>query len=215
MRGTQRGQGDHPSGQGIIPAYAGNTSRKPEAHEFKRDHPRICGEHISLNALLFPSSGSSPHMRGTLLAAGVGLGLLGIIPAYAGNTFERISSNRSARDHPRICGEHYMSFLSERIGAGSSPHMRGTPNLIAWCAVCAGIIPAYAGNTIPCSRSEGGNRDHPRICGEHVYVTNPEMLEPGSSPHMRGTPGHGRLRNNGHGIIPAYAGNTAIGYRSW
>ena len=181
----------------------------------RRDHPRICGEHSLLPASASGSWGSSPHMRGTPSSASVRTGRPGIIPAYAGNTATSSSSQAAAWDHPRICGEHYMSFLSERIGAGSSPHMRGTPNLIAWCAVCAGIIPAYAGNTIPCSRSEGGNRDHPRICGEHVYVTNPEMLEPGSSPHMRGTPGHGRLRNNGHGIIPAYAGNTAIGYRSW
>ena len=45
MRGTQRGQGDHPSGQGIIPAYAGNTFRVRCAYRRDGDHPRICGEH--------------------------------------------------------------------------------------------------------------------------------------------------------------------------
>ncbi len=96
------------------------------------------------------------------------------------------------RDHPRIRGEH-----SARLGAH---------------AVLAGIIPAYAGNTMISSQS-------------WVPV-------PGSSPHTRGTlPSHNaRLEDCGdhprirgehlaislcilpyQRIIPAYAGNTRAG----
>ena len=32
-------------GLGIIPACAGSTARKPFSRTFRRDHPRMCGEH--------------------------------------------------------------------------------------------------------------------------------------------------------------------------
>ena len=51
---------------GIIPAYAGNTVREILGRADRRDHPRICGEHLR---------------RVTVHAM-----CIGIIPAYAGNT---------------------------------------------------------------------------------------------------------------------------------
>ena len=71
-----------------------------------------------------------------------------------------------------------------------------------------GIIPAYAGNTYVVAGCASQVEDHPRVCGEHIYTTNPDLLDPGSSPRMRGT-----LADDGEpcftpGIIPAYAGNT-------
>jgi len=70
----------------FIPAYAGNTAIPCVRICAMSVHPRVCGEHT-----LGPNSkpclrGSSPRMRGTLLA---GLHLRGgrrFIPAYAGNT---------------------------------------------------------------------------------------------------------------------------------
>ena len=41
-----------------------------------------------------------------------------------------------------------MSFLSLKIGAGSSPRMRGTLLRRAVALNPFGIIPAYAGNTL-------------------------------------------------------------------
>ena len=49
---------------GIIPACAGSTSRKPEAKEFQRDHPRMCGEHTGNAPSVISAKGSSPHVRG-------------------------------------------------------------------------------------------------------------------------------------------------------
>ena len=52
--------------------------------------------------------------------------------------------------------------------------------------------------------------DHPRVCGEHILPHHARRTDAGSSPRMRGTrqPRHPQPRT--HGIIPAYAGNTAM-----
>ena len=87
MRGT-RGDGTAVLVEdGIIPAYAGNTSQGLPMDCSTRDHPRVCGEHLPLhfNHLLF--WGSSPRMRGTQTDRLEGCRILGIIPAYAGNTY--------------------------------------------------------------------------------------------------------------------------------
>ena len=198
-------------GLGIIPAYAGNTvhyEATPRANRGSSPHTRgtlrwhpfrylVCWDH--------------PRIRGEHALGQVdGAPVLGIIPAYAGNTCSQTQRCfiiqgssphtrgtrgrarcrcRRTRDHPRIRGEHAAD------GAD--------------VAVEGGIIPAYAGNT----DATGGVR----------------LSSPGSSPHTRGTPtcpvwcpgqtrDHPRIRGEHHplavrvlravGIIPAYAGNT-------
>ena len=154
--------------------------------------------------------GSSPHTRGTRAS-----------PRTA---------CRTARDHPRIRGEHVHgerrhdvadgiipayagnTVHGQRLALacwGSSPHTRGTPITSRSFGTRDGIIPAYAGNT--------SNQD---------ALTSSLW---GSSPHTRGTPSmrcrrrrlpwdHPRIRGEHRrlepdvddrlGIIPAYAGNT-------
>ena len=106
MRGTRQCITLSSMGDGIIPAYAGNTRPGPGCWRTAGDHPRVCGEH----------SQSLGHLRC----------VAGIIPAYAGNT--RSASTRwwCPGDHPRVCGEHHSSGVSASRRAGSSPRMRGT-----------------------------------------------------------------------------------------
>ena len=86
--------------------------------------------------------------------------------------------------------------------------MRGTLALRVCVVSPPGIIPAYAGNT-PIDTGDMLNaRDHPRICGEHLYLSAQRKFDPGSSPHMRGTRHVLHARHRLEGIIPAYAGNT-------
>ena len=98
----------------------------------------------------------------------------------------------------------------EPVNPGSSPRMRGTLYRAYERIVEAGIIPAYAGNTSTQSATPRPRRDHPRVCGEHCWVSEYQMVQWGSSPRMRGT----RQRRDDHrllpGIIPAYAGNTCV-----
>ena len=200
-RGTER-----PSG--IIPAYAGNTGHAIHDVRPCGDHPRICGEHVPTQKAMDLGLGSSPHMRGTPGPHGWARALVGIIPAYAGNTSPVLRRCFWPRDHPRICGEHYMRSSSASSVGGSSPHMRGTlirplPDLILF-----GIIPAYAGNTSRTRNVTRSDGDHPRICGEHVGAFVHDVRRGGSSPHMRGTPGPCPPLPYARWIIPAYAGNT-------
>ena len=70
----------------IIPAYAGNTPPELDVDRARRDHPRVCGEHIKMQSRELMPRGSSPRMRGTRNDPGRFLRAYGIIPAYAGNT---------------------------------------------------------------------------------------------------------------------------------
>ena len=125
-------------------------------------------------------------------------------------------------------GEHMNGSARLIMYMGSSPHARGTPDIITPIAAFFGIIPACAGNTgslrpiarnsrdHPRMRGEhrsatirgGRPGDHPRMRGEHSLVRMARVAVRGSSPHARGTPPSRRLALGYSGIIPACAGNT-------
>ena len=126
MRGTHRSAVLYRPAMGIIPAYAGNTCRRLPRIHLPWDHPRVCGEHPELADAPFMSVGSSPRMRGTQYTVKSLTDTKGIIPAYAGNTRNRSRLWRSNRDHPRVCGEHFIAASILSIDPGSSPRMRGT-----------------------------------------------------------------------------------------
>ena len=132
----------------------------------------------------------------------------GIIPACAGNTEFRRMLMISARDHPRVCGEHSSPFQSRFSPAGSSPRVRGTLEYLPDGGWKTGIIPACAGNTCPCSPIRVSSGDHPRVCGEHGLDGVQPTLQAGSSPRVRGTPLQIPNLCFQPGIIPACAGNT-------
>ena len=216
---------------GIIPAYAGSTTRALDWSSPLRDHPRIRGEHSCR------SWRRSPPGR--------------IIPAYAGSTRFGRSWRRCRGDHPRIRGEHSTVKLTCASKSGSSPHTRGAPPEGTQNFVRARIIPAYAGSTTsscggrarcrdhprirgeharrvlpvvdiggssphtrgaptPPTRSRSRPADHPRIRGEHVRETAPANGTIGSSPHTRGAPRRSPSKLRSPRIIPAYAGSTTL-----
>ena len=153
-------------------------------------------------------------MRGTLPDACVQRAYVGIIPAYAGNTFVVASAADSAGDHPRVCGEHANSTEADAKGLGSSPRMRGTPTIFNSRSDRTGIIPAYAGNTDWTVYDPVRHGDHPRVCGEHSHELEHVVALQGSSPRMRGTHSYWLQWPYCPGIIPAYAGNTGLSDRS-
>ena len=187
MRGTPRYHRCPGIADGIIPAYAGNTIPPVSTPAARRDHPRVCGEHISRNMTSLLTWGSSPRMRGTLKAYNHGNRNPGIIPAYAGNTTLQSRRPDQHGDHPRVCGEHCVGVHFAFEAAGSSPRMRGTRQLRQLGRQRPRIIPAYAGNTMACKPFLRPIRDHPRVCGEHPVTTPDSDTVAGSSPRMRGT----------------------------
>ena len=155
-------------------------------------------------------AGSSPHMRGTPSAGMKCWRPPRIIPAYAGNTGTLVTPRCESWDHPRICGEHMPVGWNVAVSSGSSPHMRGTRCTVLLGCRMRGIIPAYAGNTTLTLGNLIARGDHPRICGEHSTPSETPPPPSGSSPHMRGTHRNYEVSVYKHGIIPAYAGNTAL-----
>ena len=132
---------------GIIPADAGSTAKSADAGDSQRDHPRGCGEHraeIPVKAVL---RGSSPRMRGALLAGALVTTMRRIIPADAGSTRASHKPRSNRQDHPRGCGEHATYSCRAQRESGSSPRMRGAQATIQPMPTLRRIIPADAGST--------------------------------------------------------------------
>ena len=132
---------------GIIPACAGSTRKSRASLVVPRDHPRMCGEHRVGLECVFLEEGSSPHVRGALRLFRFPLDLTGIIPACAGSTASAATASDPRRDHPRMCGEHLVDGDRNRLGRGSSPHVRGAQDKRKHGIILGGIIPACAGST--------------------------------------------------------------------
>ena len=126
VRGTPGGARRENHRIGIIPACAGNTLITGESMVYPRDHPRVCGEHLSNGQIGARHLGSSPRVRGTPYLPLQIIQRLGIIPACAGNTYDRASKQPVRRDHPRVCGEHSAYGAVSVNISGSSPRVRGT-----------------------------------------------------------------------------------------
>ena len=119
----------------IIPACAGSTQSTYEDSLYRRDHPRVCGEHPWPDECLTPKEGSSPRVRGAQARKGHTVDGRGIIPACAGSTELRDEDIESIRDHPRVCGEHVCLNSTGQKPKGSSPRVRGAP-----CAFCFDLM---------------------------------------------------------------------------
>ena len=214
---------------GIIPAYAGSTSRavrscalgagsSPHTRGARCPARRPCRPGRIIPAYAGStkhgpykgtySTGSSPHTRGAQRRPGVELSAHRIIPAYAGSTSSTRPYTRSIADHPRIRGEHAGRRAVRLLAGGSSPHTRGVPRRQAVRLEKSRIIPAYAGSTRPRCTAPRAIRDHPRIRGEHLYFDKPQTRNCGSSPHTRGARDEAQRRVRVGRIIPAYAGST-------
>ena len=208
MRGTQPAGADRLQAPRFIPAYAGNTFILTPVSRIIAVHPRICGEHLTIQVCTDPGDGSSPHMRGTQVRLRDKQQSRRFIPAYAGNTLIVFVVIESTSVHPRICGEHGVFSSHCAFTAGSSPHMRGTRHQYCSFQSPKRFIPAYAGNTKAHLPQPSPLAVHPRICGEHVLPPTLMLVADGSSPHMRGTLPAPVRRAVSLRFIPAYAGNT-------
>ena len=98
---------------------------------------------------------------------------------------------------------------------GSSPLARGLPPLAPADIAYTGIIPARAGFTPRSGRTCTPLWDHPRSRGVYGHEAILAIPGLGSSPLARGLPPVGEPRIRWGGIIPARAGFTSPGGRSW
>ena len=154
------------------------------------------------------SSGSSPRMRGAHELAFRLPDMGRIIPADAGSTRGGSCRVDECWDHPRGCGEHSPSIGAIMSRSGSSPRMRGARPRSPGANSRGRIIPADAGSTFPASSFVRKVSDHPRGCGEHLYLILKWVGLAGSSPRMRGARCSAGCAGPAGRIIPADAGST-------
>ncbi len=132
----------------FIPAGAGNTLSRPNAHADFPVYPRWRGEHLPEVEQDRFIDGLSPLARGTHIQ-GVGRGMAErFIPAGAGNTSVACTCASSLPVYPRWRGEHQVKDARVSLMYGLSPLARGTLLASADQPVTGRFIPAGAGNTV-------------------------------------------------------------------
>ena len=192
----------------ITPAYAGKSRKRRSCSRSLKDHPRLCGEKISLRVFAVPLLGSPPPMRGKGTLRSNVEHTNGITPAYAGKSAGDQSGRRGNQDHPRLCGEKLFPIPQPRSGAGSPPPMRGKDMQDTISETSKGITPAYAGKSFTTQLESTKDEDHPRLCGEKIKTFLQSRGAWGSPPPMRGKVGRLDSVLTGFGITPAYAGKS-------
>ena len=153
-------------------------------------------------------------MRGKAIDIGPIHGELGITPAYAGKRggFHRQLSR--VKDHPRVCGEKQVASRQTTTHLGSPPRMRGKAAGVYAYSDSERITPAYAGKSFFCPDRILWDRDHPRVCGEKLYMPCAIAPNVGSPPRMRGKGKNVNRTRRTAGITPAYAGKRLKRFRS-
>ena len=156
------------------------------------------------------TKGSPPRVRGKGTSSASTTALFRITPAYAGKSNMIFLRQHVRKDHPRVCGEKHPSTAIRQRNTGSPSRMRGKAVPVAAVAVAAGITPARAGKSLPCTGSSVLGRDHPRACGEKFWALVRAVMALGSPPRMRGKERCGSGYRAPAGITPACAGKSSI-----
>jgi len=125
MRGAFRAKQDEVLNRRITPAHAGSIKAGPNGAPTIGDHPRACGEHLTMALPMVVSEGSPPRMRGAFERDVKLTWRQRITPAHAGSMGWLDVTLPWPKDHPRACGEHPRYLLTELQPQGSPPRMRG------------------------------------------------------------------------------------------
>ncbi len=168
--GAPLGRGATPDYVRIIPAFAGSTHDNCANADSYEDHPRVRGEHASVDASQQLTTGSSPRSRGARQPGVTRDDPVRIIPAFAGSTWTTTGLRLVWRDHPRVRGEHHTRVVRRPAGFGSSPRSRGAHCRAHLQYGDQRIIPAFAGSTGHEAYRPDAAADHPRVRGEHFAI---------------------------------------------
>ena len=167
VRGKQGSHVKCGNRQGITPACAGKTDVLAVIGILVRDHPRVCGENCEPLHAEKGGQGSPPRVRGKPARVAPPEQPAGITPACAGKTRRLAMYCLRGWDHPRVCGENFISFCRFSKIKGSPPRVRGKHRRNRDSHSARGITPACAGKTMSASKALTISRDHPRVCGEN------------------------------------------------
>ena len=95
----------------ITPACAGITDSTRVFPCIFQDHPRVCGNYLGKRHGTQQYIGSPPRVRELLTSSAIATNGLGITPACAGITKQKMANSSRSKDHPRVCGNYVWSWL--------------------------------------------------------------------------------------------------------
>ena len=133
---------------GITPAHAGKSENGSIVSETPQDHPRPCGEKVTVRHAERRVRGSPPPMRGKAINGWDDTTIVGITPAHAGKSWPQSDIHRRTGDHPRPCGEKTLHIRAPISNKGSPPPMRGKEATARTIDVDRRITPAHAGKSL-------------------------------------------------------------------
>ena len=148
-----RGKPHHRDGQWdyrrSIPAWAGETRSSTTWTRPTAVYPRVGGGNENLPEEWNGRLGLSPRGRGKLMRILQAMLLIGSIPAWAGETFERLSAMSGSEVYPRVGGGNQDRPHHRQLLAGLSPRGRGKRRPKSIVGIGIRSIPAWAGETPP------------------------------------------------------------------
>ena len=206
VRGNPGHAEPHQHVQGSIPASAGEPRRSTCACRAARVYPRECGGTRRGGAVGPPYAGLSPRVRGNLLQASPEVGVVGSIPASAGEPEIYFQDSEPSGVYPRECGGTVRHPASERSSRGLSPRVRGNHLDKRHAAMPTRSIPASAGEPTSLAAPPLASRVYPRECGGTAVTDRMLFGVLGLSPRVRGNPHRPPRRPAVDGSIPASAG---------
>ena len=193
----------------ITPACAGKSCSVRRQEPSEVDHPRVCGEKVSVSAVYVVSAGSPPRVRGKVDFWRWDFLHQRITPACAGKSTIKACNTALSKDHPRVCGEKFNVSAGVMTTPGSPPRVRGKGMIAHGSALSTRITPACAGKSRDQRRPTARVEDHPRVCGEKLRRLPDTFSPAGSPPRVRGKDFGVFAACVNHGITPACAGKRA------
>ena len=171
----------------------------------------MCGNHEDFFRSIKPYLGSPPRVREPLHIARICNAGRRITPACAGTTFILLARALPVQDHPRVCGNHEVRGRPYPQLLGSPPRVREPLFMMQTHIRFHGITPACAGTTCIITSEGRDFEDHPRVCGNHTFLSLTAPRSRGSPPRVREPPLTIADTIRQARITPACAGTTKYG----
>ena len=169
-----------------IPACAGEPQPCHPCHLRARVYPRVCGGTSIVCETSHCRTGLSPRVRGNPTPPSAAPCSGRSIPACAGEPPPRPERSWKHGVYPRVCGGTQLRQVYSAVRTGLSPRVRGNRPGFRIDGVCAGSIPACAGEPLNDSIRSPSAKVYPRVCGGTSISAPPSHDGQGLSPRVRG-----------------------------
>ncbi len=186
-RGSSVGQPGRSGVPAVVPARAGIFRRRTRGAIAGRSRPRTRGDLPCTARAHDAGSLSSPHARGSSCLTSLWLVPIWVVPARAG-IFPGSSGPRVAgRRRPRTRGDLPSSGPRGLSSISSSPHARGSSELLPAGRVPGDVVPARAGIFRRAAAGPAPELCRPRTRGDLPRGGTEDITLEMSSPHARGS----------------------------